>query len=58
MSPEESRKVDVEVAKLIAETFKLNAETRELDRRWRWYPLYLTLAVIGTVIGLAKLWHV
>lgn len=57
MTPEEIRKVDVEVAKLIAETFKLNAETRELDRRWRWYPLYLTLAVIGTVVGLAKLWH-
>jgi hypothetical protein len=41
-------KIEAEIAKLIAETGKINREAR-------WYPLFASAAIIGAAAALAKL---
>ncbi|MDX5515117.1 hypothetical protein [Stenotrophomonas sp. RG-453] len=42
-----ARKTDAEIAKLIAETAKINAEAR-------WYPMLVCSGIFAAAIGLAK----
>lgn len=43
-----ARKIDAEIAKLIAETAKINAEAR-------WYPIVVVAGVFAAAISVAKL---
>ncbi|MDR9750511.1 hypothetical protein RG836_03565 [Pseudomonas sp. SZMC_28357] len=49
MQQSELEKVHVEIAKLIAEQRKLNAETGKMTRETFWYPVGIALGFIGTV---------
>jgi len=49
MQQSELEKVHVEIAKLIAEQRKLNAEAGKMTRETFWYPVGIALGFIGTV---------
>ena len=54
MKQAELRKVDAEIANLIATAAKLNAETEKLSRETRWYPILIVtgmFAAIGAVLA-------
>ncbi|KIC84965.1 hypothetical protein RN49_21410 [Pantoea agglomerans] len=44
-----SNRINVEIAKLMAETQKLNAEAGKLNRETFWYPVAVSTGMIGTV---------
>lgn len=48
MTPETARKVEAEIAKLMAETAKINAEAR-------WYPFVVLASVFGAAMAAVKL---
>lgn len=50
-----SRRVDAEIAKLIAESSKLNAEAAKTIRERWWYPVVLMSTAIGATAALMKL---
>jgi len=49
--------IEAEIAKLIAETGKLNAEADRYRREARWLPVVWATAFVGAVLGLSKLLH-
>ena len=48
MNPDVARKVDAEIAKLMAETSKINSEAR-------WYPFVVLASVFGAAVAAVKL---
>jgi len=52
MQQSELEKVHVEIAKLIAEQRKLNAEAGKMTRETFWYPVGIALGFIGAVSSL------
>ncbi len=48
MSPDELEKIRAEIGKLMAETAKINAESR-------WYPFVATAGLFAAAIGFVKL---
>lgn len=44
----ETKKIEAEIAKLMAETMKIQAEAK-------WYPFVCTAGVFGAAIGIVKL---
>lgn len=62
MDAQTARRVDVEIAKLIAESSKLNAESHKLlaeaskfHRERAWYPVVLMTTAVGATAALFKL---
>lgn len=53
MTAEDGRRVDAEIAKLIAETAKLNAETIKLATENRWYPAVVGAGAMAGAIAAA-----
>lgn len=49
------RKIDAEIANLIAQTGKLNAETQKVTAEARWYPFVVLAGVFGAAIAIVKL---
>ncbi len=47
MTEQENRKVDAEIAKLIAETAKINKESH-------WYPLVVSSGIFAVVFAILK----
>lgn len=55
MDAQTARRVDAEIAKLIAESSKLNAEAAKFHpERW-WYPVVLMTTAVGATAALMKL---
>lgn len=44
-----SNRINVDIAKLMAETQKLNAEAGKLNRETFWYPVAVSTGMIGAV---------
>ena len=55
MSGAELEEVHVEIAKLMAETKKLNTEAGKMTRETFWYPVAVATGLIGTVATVTKL---
>jgi len=55
MTDEMARKVDAEIANLIAETSKLNAQAAKLTQERQWYLLFVGAALTGAIAALTKL---
>ena len=55
MTDEQSKKVDAEIANLIAQTAQINKETSRYDLRYLWLPMCLGWLVAG--VALAKLFQ-
>lgn len=55
MSGAELENVHVEIAKLMAETKKLNAEAGKMTRETFWYPVAVATGLIGTVATVTTL---
>ena len=58
----EYRKIDAEIANLIAtssklnaETAKLNAETAKIAKQTYWYPLGIAIGLVSAIAALVKL---
>lgn len=47
--------VEAELAKMLAETAKINAEGEKLRREARWMPWVASSVFLGAVLALAKL---
>jgi hypothetical protein len=47
-------KMRAEIAKLIAETSKINIESMKLQTENRWYPFVATAAIFGAALAIAK----
>jgi hypothetical protein len=50
-----SRKFEVEIAKLVAETLKLVDESRKIQRETFWYPLVASAALFAAAVGFVKI---
>lgn len=48
-------KIHAEIAKLIAETSRINAEAGKLTKEAFWYPLLIATGFVGAIIALTKL---
>ncbi|WP_376715435.1 hypothetical protein [Pantoea agglomerans] len=44
-----SNRINMDIAKLMAETQKLNAEAGKLNRETFWYPVAVSTGMIGAV---------
>lgn len=55
MDENTSKKVDAEIANLIAETGKMNAETARLNGDNRYYPIIVTATATLAIMAVAKL---
>ncbi|WP_434658272.1 hypothetical protein J3P96_19845 [Pseudomonas sp. R3-56] len=55
MNGAELEKVHVEIATLMAETKKLNAEAGKMTRETFWYPVAVATGLIGTVATVTTL---
>ncbi|WP_434605034.1 hypothetical protein J3P91_08115 [Pseudomonas sp. Z4-7] len=55
MNGAELEKVHVEIAKLMAETKKLNAGAGKMTRETFWYPVAVATGLIGTVATVTTL---
>jgi hypothetical protein len=55
MPPAEAEKLHVEIAKLMAETRKLNAEAGALTREIFWYPLAVATGLIVATASVTTL---
>ncbi|WP_411387492.1 hypothetical protein [Pseudomonas sp. MPB03] len=55
MSGAELEEVHVEIAKLMAETKKLNTEAGKMTRETFWYPVAIATGMIGTVATVTTL---
>lgn len=48
-------KVNVEIARLMAETHKLNANANKFNRETFWYPLVVAIGLVGAVATVTTL---
>ena len=55
MTDEQTRKVDAEIANLIAATAKLNAETMKIQSENRFYPLVVGSGATLAIVAIVKL---
>ena len=55
MDEQTSKKVDAEIANLIAETGKMNAQTAKLNSENRYYPIIVTATVTLAIVAVAKI---
>ena len=54
MTDQEARKIDVEIANLMATTAKLNAETDKISRENHYYPAIVGASVTLAIVALVK----
>ena len=55
MDEQTSKKVDAEIANLIAETGKMNAETAKLNSENRYYPIIVTATATLALVAVVKI---
>jgi len=53
----ESDQIRANIAKLEAETMKLNAEGAKLQKETRWFPVIWATAFVAAVLALSKYLH-
>ncbi len=54
MSETEARKMDAEIAQIIANTLKLGVETAKLNKETFWYPMALATGLVLAVGAVVK----
>lgn len=55
MPQAEAEKIHVEIAKLMAETRKLNVDSGKLTREIFWYPVAIATGLVTAVAGITTL---
>ena len=55
MDEQTSKKVDAEIANLIAETGKMNVQTARLNSENRYYPIIVTATATLALVAVVKL---
>ena len=55
MDEQTSKKVDAEIANLIAEAGKMNAQTAKLNSKNRYYPIIVTAMATLALVAVVKL---
>lgn len=51
----EKERVQVEIAKLMADTMRINRETEKLSKELKWYEVTIIIAATLAIVAVAKL---
>lgn len=55
MSEREEKQIDATIAKLIAETARINAEAQKISVEARWYPYVAVAGIFGAALAFIKI---